>query len=230
MRFIRNLFGGKPKPDLPFQVDDKVRDLWGQILVVTEIDPTVDHGLGIVRTRNAAGVESAVALISHHFIVVDKNTSLSSASLIARRVRPDELAASVYLRSNMIVLHGVCQTSNGGFNCEPYRCFETTISDLILGTELLRVLKEASAMPIPANLKIEQKKFFDVCKVRSWSKLCENAVYCHIIQTPNQMEFLPAEREGPGFSHLPKLTIQIAATSTQEEVGRALRNCFQICK
>ena len=229
MRFIQNLFGTKPRSDLPFQVGDKVSDLWGQILVITEIKPEAQGGLGLVRTRNAAGVENTVALMTHNLTLVDKKTPLAS-DFSTKRVRPDELMAGAYLRPKMVVLHGVCQTNCGGFNCEPYQSCETTVSDLRLGTELLRVLKEASTVPIPENLKIEQKKIFDVCKVRSWTQLCENTIYCSVTQTPDQIAFLPTANEGRGFNHLPEPTIRIAAASAPDEVGRNLRGCFQICR
>jgi len=229
MRFIQNLLGKKPKPDLPFQVGDKVRDLWGQILIVTEIDPDSSGGLGVVCTRNAAGVENSVALITHNLTKVDKNTPLSS-DFTTKRVKPDEFSAGAYLRPGMIVLHGVCQTNSGGYNCEPYRSFEESISDSLLGTELLCVLKEASTTPIPANLKIEQQKIFDVCKVRSWAKLCENAVHCSVKQSSSEITFLPTQREGRAFNHLPELTVKISATGAQDVVGKALRSCFHICK
>jgi len=228
MSFIQKLFGAKPKPDLPFQVGDKVRDLWGQVLVVTEIKPGAENGLGVVRTRNAAGKESSTALITHNLTLVDKSTPLSSDFSI-KRVRPDELNAGAYLRPNMIVMHGICQTNSGGYDCEPYRIFEPAISDLMLGTELLRVLKEAATTPIPADLKAEMKKLQEVCKVSSLSKLCENAVHCSVRQKPDEISFLPTRREGKAFHHLPDLTIKISAASTPEEAGKALRNCFQIC-
>jgi CDI immunity protein len=228
MKIFQKIFG--KTPDLPFQVGDKVRDLEGAILLVTEVNPQAENGLGIIRTRNAAGQESITALITtHHFILVEKNTPLSSPSFVPKRIKPEDLAASAYLRSNMIVLHGVCQTNMGGFNCEPYRTFETTISDLVLGTELLHILKEAGATPVPASLKEEQKKIFSVCKVRSWSALCENALQCGIEQTAEQISFLPTQRDGRAFHHKPDLTIRIGVASTPEETGKALRSCFQVC-
>lgn len=228
MKIFQKFFG--KSRDLPFQVGDKVRDPWGAILVVTEVDPNAEHGLGVIRTRNAAGQESTTALTStNHFTLVEKDTPVLSPSFTPKRVKPEELTASAYLRPNMIVLHGVCQTNQGGFNCEPYRIFENTISDLTLGTELIRVLKEAGTTPVPENLIDEQKKIFSTCKVRSWSALCENAFNCHIAQTSQQISFLPTKREGRGFNHLPDLIIRIGATSPPEEIGRALRRCFQAC-
>lgn len=227
MNIFQKIFG--QSPDLPFQVGDKVRDVRGLILVVTQIDPKAEHGLGIVRTRNAAGQESTTALATHHLTLVGKDTPVSSPSFAPQRVRPEELAASAYLRPGMIVLHGVCQTNQGGFNCEPYRTYETTISDSALGAELLKVLKEAAAMPVPANLKDEREKIFKACKVRSWNALCENALQCSITQTSGQISFLPTQREGRGFNHLPDLTIKIEAMASSEEIGKALRRCFQVC-
>ena len=228
MKIFQKIFG--KNPDLPFQVGDKVRDPWGSILVVTKVDPKAENGLGIIRTRNAAGQESTTALMTtNHFTLVEKNTPLSSPSFTPKRVRPEELAASAYFRPKMMVLHGVCQTNQGGFNCEPYRTFETTVSDSMVGKELLRVLKEAGTTPVPANLKDEQKKIFSACKVRSWSMLCENALQCHIKQTSEQISFLPTQRDGRSFNHLPHLTIRIGATSPPEEIGKTLRSCFQVC-
>jgi hypothetical protein len=227
MTIFQKIFG--KSPGLPFQVGDKVRDVYGSILVVTEIDPKAEHGLGIIRTRNAAGQESTTALATHHLTLVGKDTPVSSPSFAPQRVRPEELSASAYLRPNMVILHGVCQTNQGGFNCEPYRTFETTISDLTLGTELLQVLKEAATMPVPANLKDEREKIFKACKVRSWNALCENALLCSISQTSKQMSFLPTQREGRGFNHLPDLTIRIDAANSPEEIGKMLRQCFQVC-
>jgi hypothetical protein len=160
---------------------------------------------------------------------VGKDTPVSSPSFAPQRVKPEELAASAYLRPNMIVLHGVCQTNQGGFNCEPYRTYETTISDSTLGTELLRALKEAATMPVPANLKDEREKIFKACKVRSWNALCENALLCNISQTSEQMSFLPTQRDGRSFNHLPDLTIKIEVTASSEEIGKTLRRCFQVC-
>lgn len=227
MKFFQKIFG--KNPDLPFQVGDKVRNPSGSILVVMEIDPKAEHGLGIVRTRNAARQESTTALKTHNFTLVDKNTPLSSPSFQPKRVRPEELAGGAYLRPKMVVLHGVCETNQGGFNCEPYRTYETTISDLTLGTEMLQVLKEAATMPIPGNLKDEQEKILKVCKVQSWSKLCENTLHCHVKQTPIEISFMPTQRDGKAFHHLPDLTIRIGATSSPEEIGKALRRGLQAC-
>lgn len=227
MNLFQKFFG--KNPDLPFQAGDKIRDRWGSILLVTEVDPKAEQGLGVIRTRNAAGQESATALVTHDFTLVDKNTPVSSPSFEPKRVRPEELSASAHLRPNMIVLHGVCQTNQGGFNCEPYRTFETTISDLMLGTELLQVLKEAATMPVPANLKDEHEKIFKACRVRSWSQLSEDALHCSITQMPQQISFLPTRREGRSFHHLPHLTLQTPATSPPEEIGKTLRRGFQAC-
>jgi hypothetical protein len=227
MNFFQKIFG--KNPDLPFRVGDKVRDKWGSILVVMDIDPAAEHGLGTIRTRNAAGQESTTALATHHLTLVDKNTPLSSPSFERERVKSDELSAGAYLRPNMIVLHGVCVTNYGGFNCEPYRTFETTISDITLGTELVQVLKAAATMPVPKSLKDEQKKIFSTAKVQSWSKLCEKSVHCNVRQTPTEILFLPTQRDGRTFHHLPGATIQIGPASSPEEIGKALRLGFQAC-
>jgi hypothetical protein len=227
MKIFQKIFG--KTHNLPFQVGDKARDPRGSIFVVTEVDPKAENGLGIIRTRNAAGQESNTALITNQFTVADKNTPVSSPSFAPKRVKPEELTASAYLRPSMIVLHGACNTNQGGFNCEPYRTFETAISDPMLGTKLLHVLKEAGAMPVPANLKDEQKKIFSACKVRSWAALCKNAKHCQITQTPVQFSFLPTQRNGQTFNHLPDRIIRIGADSSPEEIGTTLRHCFQIC-
>jgi hypothetical protein len=227
MKFFQKIFG--KNPDLPFQVGDKVRDKWGSILVVMDIDPGAEHGLGTIRTRNAAGQESTAALATHNLTLVDKNTPLSSPSFEKKRVKPEELVGGAYLRPKMIVLHGVCETNQGGFNCEPYRTFETSISDSALGIELVQVLKDAATMPVPKSLKDEQKKIFGAAKVQSWSKLCENSVHCNVKQTPTEISFLPTQRDGRTFHHLPGATIQIAPASSPEEIGKALRLGFQAC-
>jgi CDI immunity protein len=227
MKIFQKLFG--KNPDLPFQVGDKVRDRWGNILVVMDIDPKAERGLGIIRTRNAAGQESITALKTHNLTLVDKNAPVSSPSFDRKRIKPEELTASAYLRPNVIVLHGVCQTNYGGYNCEPYRTFETTISDLTLGTELLQVLKEAATVSVPTSLKDEEKKIFKACKVQSWSKLCENSLHCNVTQTSKEISFLPTQRDGRAFHHLPDLTIRIESASSPEEIGKALRRGFQAC-
>ena len=227
MKIFQKLFG--KNPDLPFQVGDKVRDRWGNILVVMDIDPNAEQGLGTIRTRNAAGQESTTALETHNLTLVDKNMPVSSPSFQPKRVRPDELVGGAYLRPKMIVLHGVCETNQGGYNCEPYRTFETTVSDITLGTELLQVLKEAATMPIPGTLKDERDKIFKACKVPSWSKLCENTLHCRVKQTPKEISFLPTQRDGKAFHHLPDLTIRIEPGSGPEEIGKALRRGFQAC-
>ncbi len=58
---------------LGFDVGDVVRDAWGNEHVVTEIDPTAEHGLGIIRTRRLSdGVILGTAMMAHDLAFVRK--------------------------------------------------------------------------------------------------------------------------------------------------------------
>ncbi|HEU4892547.1 MAG TPA: hypothetical protein VFT47_13415 [Vicinamibacterales bacterium] len=50
---------------LPFGVGDRVRDLWGHEHTVMSIDPTAEHGLGVIRTRRGDGTEHEHAMSAH---------------------------------------------------------------------------------------------------------------------------------------------------------------------
>ena len=53
---------------LRFGVGDIVRDVWGNEHIVTEIDPTAEHGVGLIRTRRISdGVVLGTAMIAHDF-------------------------------------------------------------------------------------------------------------------------------------------------------------------
>jgi len=231
MNILNKLFG--KKPDLPFRVGDKVRDLWGNIAEVTGIDAGAERGLGIVRTRDAKGKESTVALITHNLTLVDRDTPLSAPSFEVKRANPDESAASAYLRAGKIVIHGVCVTNFGGLSCEPYTSIEATVSDETLGTELLRILTEAKATPTPtemkSHLKAEEQKLFKVFDVRSRTKLREGAAYCYATQKSEEISFIPTQNENRGFAHLTALISKIPNASKPAEVGSALRKSFLNC-
>jgi hypothetical protein len=56
---------------LGFGVGDIVRDMWGHEHMVTEIDPTAEHGLGIIRTQRLSdGVLLGTAMMAHSFTFV----------------------------------------------------------------------------------------------------------------------------------------------------------------
>jgi hypothetical protein len=144
------------------------------------------------------------------------------------KVRPDEASASAYLRTGRVSLHGHCLTNIGGLACEPYTSLDAGVSDIELGSALLRVLSDSRATPIPYDFKAEQKKVLSNAGVRSWSKLAEG-VSCSVSQKSDEISILPCRSEGRGFMHLPELTIRISGGSTPEQVGEALREGFQRC-
>lgn len=55
---------------LPFRVGDQVRDTWGLEHTVTAIDPTPEHGMGIIRTRRADGSEFGHMMVAHGLVPV----------------------------------------------------------------------------------------------------------------------------------------------------------------
>lgn len=57
---------------LPFRVGDQVRDPWGHQHTVTEIDPTAEHGMGIIRTRRADGSELGHMMVAHGLVPVEQ--------------------------------------------------------------------------------------------------------------------------------------------------------------
>ena len=50
---------------LPFGVGDTVRDTWGNVHVVMQIDPKAERGLGVIRTRRRDGTELTHMMIAH---------------------------------------------------------------------------------------------------------------------------------------------------------------------
>ena len=68
---MRSLLGrARPSPSnaaaaLPFQVGDRVADTWGNQGVVTEIDPSAEHGLGRIRLRYDDGRQLDHTVVAH---------------------------------------------------------------------------------------------------------------------------------------------------------------------
>ena len=56
---------GTEHPPLPFGVGDSVHDAWGHEHVVIAIDPSAEHGMGMIRTRRSDGTEHTHAMIAH---------------------------------------------------------------------------------------------------------------------------------------------------------------------
>jgi hypothetical protein len=50
---------------LPFDVGDRVRDVWGNQHTVIAIDPRTEHGTGVIRTRRDDGTELFHMMIAH---------------------------------------------------------------------------------------------------------------------------------------------------------------------
>ena len=144
------------------------------------------------------------------------------------RWKPEQTHASAYLRAGRVILHGDCLTTIGGFACDPYLSMDASASDADVGASLLHVLADARVTPVPTDLKAEQQKILGTAGVRSWSKLSEG-VCCSVTQKPQEISILPTRRERGSFMHMPELTVRIAADSTPEQVGRALREGFQRC-
>ncbi len=55
----------------PFQVGDRVQDIWGNAAVIIEVDPAGEHGLGKVRVRYDDGRESTYATVGHPFSTIE---------------------------------------------------------------------------------------------------------------------------------------------------------------
>lgn len=55
---------------LPFNVGDRVRDTWGHEHIVTAIDPTAEHGMGVIRTRRSDGTKLGHMMIAHGLVPV----------------------------------------------------------------------------------------------------------------------------------------------------------------
>lgn len=227
MGILQKIFGGGAKG--PVRAGDKVRDLRGNVLLVTAVEPRSNGGPDTIRVRDVHGKEKSFALIGNEFALVDKNAPLAAAPSQFQRVHADIASGGVYLRGDLIVLHGWCSTNSGNFMCGPYVPLAVDVTDAVLGTELLRVLKEATAMPIPEDLKSESQKLFRLFGVRSWSKLGEGAVSCSVEQTPREFSFMPTRNEGRGFSHLPDRKIKTATQSSPADIGKSLRDCFKLC-
>jgi hypothetical protein len=144
------------------------------------------------------------------------------------RWRPEQPHASAYLRADRIILHGDCLTTIGGLACDPYLSMDASASDADVGASLLRVLADALVTPVPTDHKAEQQKIPRTAGVRSWTKLSEG-VCCSVTRESQEISILPTRVQGRAFMHMPDLTIRIAAGSTPEQVGRALREGFQRC-
>jgi hypothetical protein len=53
---------------VPFGVGDRVRDMWGHEHRVILIDPTAEHGMGVIRTVRFDGTELAHSMVAHGLI------------------------------------------------------------------------------------------------------------------------------------------------------------------
>ena len=74
--WIYRLFGGKPKAEaigLPFNIGDRVRDSFGNLHTVLEIDPKAECGLGKVVTRRDDGTVHRRAAAAHGLEPVTKD-------------------------------------------------------------------------------------------------------------------------------------------------------------
>ena len=54
-----------PPQEPAFRVGDRVRDVWGNVHTVVEVDPTAMHGMGIIRTRSDTGAEHGFSMCAH---------------------------------------------------------------------------------------------------------------------------------------------------------------------
>jgi hypothetical protein len=57
---------------LSFDVGDKVKDIFGNIHTVIEINPNANHGMGAIRTRRDDGTKHSRALVARGFEPIDK--------------------------------------------------------------------------------------------------------------------------------------------------------------
>jgi hypothetical protein len=63
-------------PALPFSVGDRVRDAWGHEHTVIGIDPTAEHGMGVIRTRRFDGTELGHVMIAHRLVPIAQTETL----------------------------------------------------------------------------------------------------------------------------------------------------------
>jgi hypothetical protein len=61
-----------PLCQAPFRVGDRVRDVWGNVHTVVEVDPTATHGLGIIRTRSDTGAQRAFSMCAHGLTLAEE--------------------------------------------------------------------------------------------------------------------------------------------------------------
>jgi len=62
-------------PPLRFGVGDRVRDSWGNEHTVIAIDPTAEHGMGIIRTLRSDGTELGHMMFAHGLVpIVQRKT------------------------------------------------------------------------------------------------------------------------------------------------------------
>jgi hypothetical protein len=57
-------------PPLPFSVGERVRDTWGNEHTVIAIDPSAEHGMGVIRTRRSDGTELGHMMIAHGLVPI----------------------------------------------------------------------------------------------------------------------------------------------------------------
>ena len=170
-----------------------------------------------------------MGLFSRLFGKQEESAPSTGGRTEVRRRKPEESSAGAYLRGDRIILHGYCDTNIGGLACEPYRTVEAGVSDADLGAALLGVLEEARTVPVPSDRKAEQEKLVQGTGVRSWGDLSRGAIHCSVTQTPAEISILPTAEEDGGFTHVPEETVRVAAASTPEQIGKALRDGFQRC-
>lgn len=141
----------------------------------------------------------------------------------ADRWKPDHSAASAWLRDGKVLVHGSSITSIGNFDCEPYHVLSAQDADERIGEALLEVLAVAKTAPPPTDLTQEQEKLFSAAGVKSWKKLHEGAVNCHVGLSPKEITIIPTRNERRTLFHLPELSLRLPVSATAIELGKALK-------
>jgi hypothetical protein len=145
------------------------------------------------------------------------------------RWKPEQSAASAYLRRGQIIIHGDCITTIGQFACEPIAVIPATASDEQVGTALLEVLAAAKIATPPADFQAERKKILAAAGVKSWARLNDGAVYCFVSETPEHIRIGPSTYERGAFLGLKAADIRLARPFAAVDVGRGLREGFSKC-
>lgn len=147
----------------------------------------------------------------------------------AKRWKPDNSGAGVYLRKGDLLLHGSSITQIGNLDCPPYRLLPGDVPDEQLGASLLEILAISKTAPPPTDLKAQQQMLFATAKVKSWKQLNHGAIYCCVSMKPAEITIIPTRNEGRGFMHLPERGLKLAANCLPKDLGAALREGFSRC-